>query len=290
MQPPKRIVSLVPSDTYTLLRLGAAERLVGRTRYCVEPAAEVAGIPEVGGTKDPDLFGILELAPDLVIMNEEENTRPFYERLQQEGVTVLTSIQKTMTDGLAQVGRLGRLLGDLSSEAKDRVRAAYAACGEATVVRERPAEVRVFAPIWMSPLMTIHGDTFLSDVLRCAGAENVFSDRERKFPLAADLGRARPMPLHETIGRDKRYPRVTLEEVQERSPELVLLPDEPHPFSASDAQVFRDLKIPSLHDENVRLCSGKALLWPGLMSLENHEHVRGLIVAAARIASASTQR
>lgn len=286
MQPPKRIVSLVPSDTYTLLRLGAGERLVGRTRYCVEPAAEVANIPEVGGTKDPDLLGILELAPDLVIMNEEENTRPFYERLQKEGVAVLSSIQKTMTDGLAQVGRLGRLLGDLSAEAKDRVRAAYAAAREANLLRERPPLLRVFAPIWMSPLMTIHEDTFLSDVLRCAGADNVFSDRERRFPLEADLGRARPLPIHETMGRDKRYPRVTLEEVRAREPQLVLLPDEPHPFSDSDAQVFRDLKIPGLHDDNVKRCSGKALLWPGLMSLEQHEHVRGLIASAARIASA----
>ncbi len=80
--------------------------------------------------------------------------------------------------------------------------------------------------------MTIHGDTFISDMLGLCGASNVFADRPRRYPLAADLGKASPFPPEKVADRDVRYPRVTLEEVSPRAPELVLLPDEPHPFEA----------------------------------------------------------
>ena len=70
---PRRIVSLVPSDTYSVLALGAADRLVGRTTWCDLP--EVAAVPTIGGTKDVDVEAVVALEPDLVIANQEENTR-----------------------------------------------------------------------------------------------------------------------------------------------------------------------------------------------------------------------
>ncbi len=72
---PRRIVSLVPSITETLFALGAGERVVGVTDYCTHPPEEVARVAKVGGTKDPHLEVILQLAPDLVILNDEENRR-----------------------------------------------------------------------------------------------------------------------------------------------------------------------------------------------------------------------
>ena len=86
--------------------------------------------------------------------------------------------------------------------------------------------VRVFVPIWMDPLMTVHGSTFISDVLARVGAENVFADRERRYPLAADLGTGAPLPADRVADRDVRYPRVTLAEVTARAPSLVGSPDE----------------------------------------------------------------
>ncbi len=74
-RPPERVVSLVPSDTYSLFALGCGARVVGRTRYCELPP-EAAAIPAVGGTKDVDVDAVLALSPDLVIANQEENTRP----------------------------------------------------------------------------------------------------------------------------------------------------------------------------------------------------------------------
>ena len=80
VRPPRRVVSLVPSDTYTLFALGCGERVVGRTAWCDRPV-DAAAIPVVGGPKDVDVDAVLAQAPELVIANQEENTRPGVERL-----------------------------------------------------------------------------------------------------------------------------------------------------------------------------------------------------------------
>ena len=111
--------------------------------------------------------------------------------------------------------------------------------------------------------MTIHGDTFISDMLDLVGAQNVFADRERRYPLAADLGKAKPLSPEKVGARDVRYPRVTMDEVNARAPELVLLPDEPHPFSEADADVFRAQPTPPRRagpscGRAARTCAGTA--------------------------------
>jgi ABC-type Fe3+-hydroxamate transport system substrate-binding protein len=149
---------------------------------------------------------------------------------------------------------------------------------EAALAERRP--VRAFVPIWMDPLMTVHGSTFISDVLSLAGAANVFADRERRYPLAADLGTGAPLPADRVAGRDVRYPRVTLDEVVARAPEIVLLPDEPHAFTEADAAVFRGLDIPAARNGHVVMCDGKDLMWYGARSLEGIERLRALVDAA----------
>lgn len=97
---PRRIVSLVPSHTETLFTLGAGARVVAVTRYCEEPAAEVAALPKVGGTKNPDLAAITALAPDVVIMNAEENRREDFGAPAGAGVTVfVTELRQTAVRG-----------------------------------------------------------------------------------------------------------------------------------------------------------------------------------------------
>ena len=279
--PPARIVSLVPSDTFTLVRLGVGARLVGRTRYCVAPSEDVAAIPVVGGTKDADVDAILALAPDAVIANQEENTRGDIERLEGEGVHVFVSFPKTVAAGLAHVARLALLCGvDGEPAVKELVARGYHAlrAAKATAARLRP--VRTFLPIWMDPLMTVHGDTFISDVLALVGARNVFAERARRYPLAADLGAAPPLSPERVGDRDTRYPRVTLEEVAQHAPELVLLPDEPHPFTEADAAVFRALPIPAATRGAVHFCDGKDLMWYGARTIEGLARLSAMIDAA----------
>jgi ABC-type Fe3+-hydroxamate transport system substrate-binding protein len=276
--PPRRVVSLVPSDTLSVAALGCAGALVGRTDYCELPEELVAKLPSVGGTKNPRVDDVCALAPDLVIANQEENTRGDLEALAQRGVRVYVAFPKRVADGLAHLARLARIFGVEGDPAvKDLLARGYHALRDADEARGTTAPLRAFCPIWMKPLMTVHGDTFISDMLDLCGAQNVFADRERRYPLAADLGKAAPLPPEKVEGKDVRYPRVTLDEVVARAPDLVVLPDEPHPFSEEDADVFRALPIPAAKTGAVVRTGGKDLCWYGARSVEGIARVRGLV-------------
>jgi ABC-type Fe3+-hydroxamate transport system substrate-binding protein len=275
--PPKRVVSLVPSDTLNVAALGCASALVGRTDWCELPEDVVARLPGVGGTKNPRVEAVCDLQPDLVLANQEENTRGDLEKLAQRRVRVYVAFPKRVADGLAHLAKLARIFGVESDAAvKQLLRKGYDALRAPPPAAE---PIPTFCPIWMDPLMTIHGDTFISDMLAVAGARNVFADRERRYPLAADLGHAAPAAAEKTAGRDVRYPRVTEEEVIARAPEVVLLPDEPHPFSEQDAAHFRGLPIPAARRDAVVRTSGKDLCWYGARSVEGIDRVRRVVAS-----------
>jgi ABC-type Fe3+-hydroxamate transport system substrate-binding protein len=278
LRPPQRVVSLVPSDTLSVFALGAGERLVGRTRYCVAPEGQVERVPAVGGTKDVDVEAVARLLPDLILANQEENARPQIEALAKLGFPTLVAFPKKVAEGHAHLARLARVLG---VEAHEPVRAllreGLRALSDAEQALARRPPLRVFVPIWREPLMTIAGDTFLSDALRLAGAENVFADRRRAYPLAADLGKQAPRPAAEVGERDTRYPRIAVDEVVQRAPQAILLPDEPHPFGEEDAAFFRSLPVPAARDGRVALCSGRDLCWYGSHSVQGLPRLRALV-------------
>jgi ABC-type Fe3+-hydroxamate transport system substrate-binding protein len=247
-RPPQRIVSLVPSDTYSVIALGAGDRLVGRTTYCEHGA----GVPTVGGTKNVDVEAVVALAPDLVIANQEENSRGPLEALAAARVPVFVSFPRTVAQGIAHLGRLARILETPAVELVKR--------GYQLPPAPEPSR-RAFLPIWMDPLMTVNADTFGSDVLARVGVANAFGDRLRLYPLAADLGK---MAAADPSGRDIRYPRVTLEEVTARGADLIVLPDEPHAFSASDEAVLAGV----LPRARVVRVSGKDLFWYGAWTID----------------------
>jgi ABC-type Fe3+-hydroxamate transport system substrate-binding protein len=276
--PPSRVVSLVPSDTFNVAALGCASALVGRTDYCDLPSDVVAAVQSVGGTKNPRIDDIVRLEPDLVLANQEENTRSDLEALAARGVRIYVAFPRRVAEGLAHLARLARLFGvEAAPVARELLKRGYDELRAAETARGEVRAVRTFCPIWMDPLMTIHGETFISDMLDLCGASNVFADRLRRYPLAADLGRAAPLPPAKIAGRDVRYPRVTVEEVIARAPELVLLPDEPHPFTAADAEVFRSLAIPAAGRGAIVPMSGKDLCWYGARSIEGISRVRAVV-------------
>jgi ABC-type Fe3+-hydroxamate transport system substrate-binding protein len=256
---PRRVVSLVPSITEGLFLLGCGDRVVGRTVYCVEPADGVVAVPTVGGTKDADVDAIAALAPDLVLVNQEENTESIHRALVARGLRVHLSFPKTVADSVALLQELAAML-DVPGDHPALTRLVDAVA-DMEARRGNTVPCKVFCPIWMDPLMTVHGDTFISDVLDLCGGQNVFLDRPRRYPLAADLGDAAPWPAERVGLRDTRYPRVTLDEVVARQPDVVLLPDEPHPFSEDDAAVFRALDIPAAKHGRVLRVDGRALCW-----------------------------
>lgn len=268
----ERVVSLVPSDTETLFDLGVGDRVVGRTRYCIEPAGAIEKIPVVGGTKDIDVDQIMELAPDLILANQEENSRANLEALAERGARVFVSFPKRFNDALAHVARLARFF-DAGDEARELVRQSYAAQTQTPVADP----ISVFVPIWRDPLMTFSDHTYSHDILRLAGAVNVFADRERQYPLQADLGERSPLPADQVANRDRRYPRITEAEIIERAPELILLPDEPHEFGEEDKAYFASLDVPAAHSGKIHFVDGKDLFWPGSRSAAALSRLRARI-------------
>jgi ABC-type Fe3+-hydroxamate transport system substrate-binding protein len=235
--PPRRIVSLVPSLTETLFALGCGDAVVGVTRYCEEPAAALAERIKVGGTKNPDCEAVRRLAPDLVIVNAEENRREDVTQLEAWGLTTFVTFPASLADTVGLLQRLGQL-----TDCADRGRelAAELADAIADVESHRGRRRSVFCPIWKNPWMTISGGTYIDDVLWTAGGANIFR---------TDAG---------------PYPTTTLAEVACRAPEVVLLPSEPYRFSArdlADLAVLRD--TPALRTQRVRLVDGKCLSWYG---------------------------
>ncbi len=122
--------------------------------------------------------------------------------------------------------------------------------------------------------MTFDERTFASDVLRWAGAENVFTDRARRYPLAADLGAKDPVDPGD---RDTRYPRMTLHELRERQPDILLLPDEPYAFGAKDGDDLREAF--GSQPVRVRAVDGKDLFWYGVRVPDAVARVRALLAS-----------
>lgn len=274
---PRRIVSLVPSDTYSVVALGAGDRLVGRTDYCVEPSS-IEVVPSVGGTKDVDPDKVAELEPDLILANQEENARPPLEELARRGLRVFVSFPRRVAEGFAHLARLARILGLADSgEVKELIKIAYGLLhSDAEVDRRRSDMPSAFVPVWNDPLMTFNEDTFASDLLVQAGFRNCFADRQRQYPLAADLGRRSPLSADRLADRDRRYPRISDDELVARAPDVVLLPDEPHPFGPADVKRFCALDIPAARDGAVHLVSGKDLFWYGARAAEGLQRLRQL--------------
>jgi ABC-type Fe3+-hydroxamate transport system substrate-binding protein len=260
---PQRVVSLVPSVTESLFDLNIGSRVIGVTDYCTRPAEAVQRLPKVGGTKNPNVESIITLRPDLVIMNREENRKADAEALQAAGIPVWVTHPNTVREALDLLWTIMDLFEEPSMVPRVRlIEITY----EWTrgVTAEQPPK-RVFVPIWRDPWMTFNRDTYMHDLLYTCGAENVFADRERRFPLAADLGHAEPLHTDDPrlMERDTRYPRIKLDEVVAAQPEIVLLPDEPFVFTQADADEIARLDIPAAKNGQIHLVDGSLLTWHG---------------------------
>jgi len=264
-QPPRRVVSLVPSVTESLFDLNLGDRLVAITDYCIYPAEGVARLPRIGGTKNPDVRRIIEVAPDLVIANQEENREADVRALRDAGIPVWVTFPKTVLDAINLLWNIMHVFDTPDMVPRVRlIEQTYDWVMRISETRERPC--RVFVPIWFNPLMTFNADTYAHDLLRVCGGTNVFGERERQYPLAADLGEAEPYAADDPriAGRDRRYPRVTVEEVEAAQPDMILLPSEPFSFTAEHIPFFRELSTPAQNRNNgIILVDGSLLTWHG---------------------------
>jgi ABC-type Fe3+-hydroxamate transport system substrate-binding protein len=265
-QPPERVVSLVPSVTESLFDLNLGNRLVAVTDYCVYPPAGVARLPKIGGTKNPDVAQIIQLRPDLVIANQEENRQEDVLALQSASIPVWVTFPRTVADAFNLLWNIMHVFDEASMVPRIRLmEQTMDWIWRISEKRLEDAPCRVFAPIWLDPLMTFNGDTYASDLLRICGALNVFADRDRQYPLKADLGQAEAYPADDprAARRDTRYPRVTLDEVAAAQPDMILLPSEPFAFTEEHIPLFAQLDCPAAHNGQIKLVDGSLLTWHG---------------------------
>lgn len=201
--PPRRIVSLVPSQTELLADFGLDNQVVGITKFCIHPSDWFRNKKRVGGTKTINLEKIAALRPDLIIGNKEENQQEQIEALAQNFPVWMSDIQN-LAAALEMIEALGRIT--------DRLEPAIALVSDIKAGFEGLNLVKKTAPmtvaylIWRKPYMAAGGDTFLHDMLEHAGFHNIFGDRPR-------------------------YPEITHADLAAAQPDVVFLSSEPYPFA-----------------------------------------------------------
>jgi len=244
-----RIVSLCPSITESLVAMGLADALVGVTRYCIHPKEALAGIPCVGGTKDPDLEAIRAAKPDLVFCNGEENRAEDIDLLKREFPVDVTH-PRTVAEIPALLRHFGRLTGREEESEKISLKVE-----EALGRVESRLDFRYVYLIWKDPWMTVGPRTYIADLLRRVGGSLSF--QEKTFS-------------------ESDYPTFSESEIIASSPDVLILPDEPYRFRERDAAFWRE-RLPG---SRVVLVSGDDFCWHGVRTL------RGLEAAAALAAAA----
>lgn len=172
--PAGRVVSLIPATTELLFAIGAGPSVVGRTQWCDHPPA-ARRVTDLGPGINPNLEAVLSVRPDLVILYNSAQHAGVAARLRELGIPAL----RLNTDALADVGRLGGLLGRLTGHAReaDSMRAAFdTALAAATVDAGQEPRPKVLLLVWEQPPMTLGRGSFLSELVVRAGGENLFAD------------------------------------------------------------------------------------------------------------------
>lgn len=230
--PPKRIISLVPSQTELLFELGLNDEIIGITKFCLHPAVQFKVKTKIGGTKKLNIELIRSLKPDLIIGNKEENTKEDIELLQKEFPVWMSDVS-TLEDAMVTITQIAELVDRQPEGAylNFLVKAGFADLQ--TLALQQGIDKKIAYLIWRKPYMLAGKDTFIDDILTKNGLVNVM--------------------------RESRYPEITLQALAELKPELIFLASEPYPFSERHIKELKDV-IP---DAKIMLIDGEMFSWYG---------------------------
>lgn len=239
---PKRIISLVPSQTELLFYLGLDEEIVGITKFCIHPKEQFQKKTKVGGTKQLKIELIDQLQPDLIIANKEENEKSQIEALAQKYPVWISDIY-TLEDALSMIAQIGQLV-NCSAQAVQLV----GQIKETFHLLQKPKTCpKVAYFIWRKPWMVAAKDTFIDHLLQHAGFENVF-------------------------GSQTRYPQVNAVQLEKAAPEVLLLSSEPYPFKPKHFEEFREICPKAV----IILVDGELFSWYGNRLLQSATYFRNL--------------
>ena len=226
---PRRIISLVPSQTELLFDLGLDEHIVGITKFCIHPPEWFYTKARVGGTKKLHMDIIHQLQPDLIIANKEENVKEQVEEC-AKNYPVWVSDVNNLGDAYEMIEQIGLMT--------EKIEKAESLIGQIkkdfSQLPTNDSRLKTAYLIWNDPYMAVGGDTFIHSMLEAAGFENVFKDQ-------------------------RRYPETTIEELKNKKLETLLLSSEPFPFK----QKHIDQLQPLLPDTKIVLVDGEMFSWYG---------------------------
>lgn len=237
---PKRIVSLVPSQTELLFDLGLQGEVIGITNFCVHPREQFLRKTRIGGTKSPDIPKIKALKPDLVIANKEENNRKDVDEI-ASFCQVWTSDVSNLEEALQMIKQVGALTGkaDAGSALAKQIEFKFE-------VLSNSKRQNVVYLIWKKPYMAAGNDTFIHHMLMQAGWNNLIES--------------------------PRYPEVSIQELKRLEPDVLLLSSEPYPFKAKDVAELSQI----LPQTRVMLVDGELFSWYGSRLLQTPDYINGL--------------
>jgi ABC-type Fe3+-hydroxamate transport system substrate-binding protein len=240
---PRRIVSLVPSQTELLADLGLDQEVVGITKFCIHPDQWFRSKTRVGGTKDIHADRIAALQPELIIANKEENIKEQIESLSLHYPLWISDVHD-LGSALQMIQSLGELT---ASQPKAQQITSQINLSFTTLPRVE-TRLRVAYLIWKNPYMTVGGDTFIHDMLTRCGFSIVF---------AGSL----------------RYPVTSVEELKRKQCDLIFLSSEPYPFKEKDISELRN----ELPETRIRLVDGEYFSWYGSRLLKAAHYFKSLI-------------
>jgi len=230
--PPKRIVSVVPSQTELLFDLGLDTEIIGLTKFCIHPIEKFATRTKVGGTKKLNIDLIKDLKPDLIIGNKEENTQSDIEELAAYFPVWMSDIFN-LDDAMKTIGQIGALV-DREPEAGYLNHLIAAGFNDLkTLALQHRIDKKVAYLIWQKPYMAAGKNTFIDDILLINGLTNIV--------------------------KQERYPVITMAELERLNCEMILLSSEPYPFAEKHMEEIQAV-VPNA---KVRLVDGEMFSWYG---------------------------
>lgn len=230
---PKRIISLVPSQTELLFYLGLEEEVVGITKFCVHPRPQFKAKPRVGGTKQYHFDKITNLQPDLIIGNKEENDQTQIEQLAKEYPVWMSDII-TFEDALDMIDHIGKIIGkeDRATHLIENILSKFNSLHQYISLQTNQPKVAYM--IWYNPMMVAARHTFINELLQIAGFQNIFESQTR-------------------------YPQITSEELSAVQPDVILLSSEPFPFKEKHVKEIQDICPNAV----IELVDGELFSWYG---------------------------
>lgn len=219
---PKRIISLVPSQTELLYDLGLEDKIIGITKFCIHPYHFKSTKKIVGGTKKVHFEKIRLLQPDIIICNKEENTQEIVDELRQICPVWVTNIV-TIEDNFQMIADFGQLFNCRTEAQKWNDKLAFALSDFNNFIKDKPVK-KVAYFIWANPYMVAGSDNYINEMLKLNRFENVYDTSNSELAQQNNP---------EVSGR---YPEIEIKKMRmQGDPELVFLSSEPFPFQEEHA-------------------------------------------------------